>query len=295
VRRRARTRLDSGPGHGYAGGMIGSKRVAVVLPAYNAAKTLQRTVDEIPRDIVDDIILTDDASRDDTAALAERLGLHTLRHDANRGYGGNQKTCYTVALQRGADIVIMLHPDYQYTPRLVTAMASMLASEQFDAVLASRILGKGALEGGMPLYKYVANRGLTLVQNLLQGAKLSEYHTGYRAWTRDLLERLPLLECSDDFVFDNEMLAQALYFGFRVGEISCPTKYFAEASSINLQRSVVYGLGVLKTAARFRLQRLGLGRLPLFHDDPAMRLPRAGLPPARPKPPPRARRQHARR
>lgn len=258
--------------------MLADKKIAVVLPAYNAAKTLRRTFEEIPRDIVDDIILTDDASRDDTAALAESLGIHTVRHDANRGYGGNQKTCYTVALQRGADIVVMLHPDYQYTPRLLIAMASMIASEQFDVVLGSRILGSGALAGGMPLYKYIANRGLTLAQNILQGAHLSEYHTGYRAWSRAVLLRLPLLACSDDFVFDNEMLAQTLHFGFRVGEISCPTRYFAEASSINLRRSITYGFGVLGTAGRYRMQKMLRRRLPLFADDVALRLPMDGLP-----------------
>ncbi|MBB3172228.1 glycosyltransferase involved in cell wall biosynthesis [Endobacter medicaginis] len=258
--------------------MLADKKIAVVLPAYNAAKTLRRTFEEIPRDIVDDIILTDDASRDDTAALAESLGIHTVRHDANRGYGGNQKTCYTVALQRGADIVVMLHPDYQYTPRLLIAMASMIASEQFDVVLGSRILGSGALAGGMPLYKYIANRGLTLAQNILQGAHLSEYHTGYRAWSRAVLLRLPLLACSDDFVFDNEMLAQTLHFGFRVGEISCPTRYFAEASSINLRRSITYGFGVLGTAGRYRMQKMLRRRLSLFADDVALRLPMDGLP-----------------
>lgn len=258
--------------------MLADKKIAVVLPAYNAAKTLRRTFDEIPRDIVDDVILTDDASRDDTAALAESLGIHTVRHDANRGYGGNQKTCYTVALQRGADIVVMLHPDYQYTPRLLIAMASMIASEQFDVVLGSRILGSGALAGGMPLYKYIANRGLTLTQNVLQGAHLSEYHTGYRAWSRAVLMRLPLLACSDDFVFDNEMLAQTLHFGFRVGEISCPTRYFAEASSINLRRSITYGFGVLGTAGRYRLQRMMRRTLPLFRDEIGLRLPMDGLP-----------------
>jgi glycosyltransferase involved in cell wall biosynthesis len=244
--------------------MIAGKRIAVVLPAYNAAKTLRQTYSEIPHDIVDDIILTDDASSDNTAQIAQELGIHTIRHDRNRGYGGNQKTCYIAALARGADIVVMLHPDYQYTPRLVTAIASMIASEQFDVVLASRILGRGALAGGMPLYKYIANRVLTLVQNLLLGQKLSEYHTGYRAWSREVLASLPLTQCSEDFVFDNQMLAQATYFGFRIGEISCPTKYFAEASSINFRRSVVYGLGVLKVSAQFRLQRLGLVNLRLF-------------------------------
>jgi glycosyltransferase involved in cell wall biosynthesis len=246
--------------------MIAGKRIAVVLPAYNAAKTLQQTYDEIPHDIVDDVILVDDASRDDTVELAHSLGIHTLRHDRNRGYGGNQKTCYAAALIRGVDIVVMLHPDYQYTPRLVTAMASMIASEQYDVVLASRILGKGALKGGMPVYKYVANRILTLMQNLLVGQKLSEYHTGYRAWSRVVLERLPLLACSDDFVFDNQMLAQAIWFDFRIGEISCPTKYFPEASSIKLSRSLVYGLGVLRTSLSFRSSRLGLTRSQLFTD-----------------------------
>jgi glycosyltransferase involved in cell wall biosynthesis len=248
--------------------MLTGKKVIVVLPAYNAEKTLRQTVAEIPMDIVDDIILTDDASKDDTFALARELGLHAIRHDRNRGYGGNQKTCYTAALARGADIVVMLHPDYQYTPRLVSAMASMISSEQFDVVLASRILGRGALSGGMPFYKYVANRFLTLTQNILVGQKLSEYHSGYRAWSRTVLQRLPLLNCSDDFVFDNQMLAQAISNGFRIGEISCPTKYFPEASSINFSRSVVYGLGVLKTSVDFRLHRLGLAHPSIFADEP---------------------------
>jgi glycosyltransferase involved in cell wall biosynthesis len=252
--------------------MLASKKICVVLPAYNAARTLARTVAEIPRDVVDDIILTDDASGDETLSLARRMGLHAIAHETNRGYGGNQKTCYRAALARGADIVVMLHPDYQYTPKLVTAMASMIASEQFDVVLGSRILGTGALAGGMPRYKYVANRALTLIENILLGQKLSEYHTGYRAWSRAVLERLPLLACSDDFVFDNQMLAQALYFGFRVGEISCPTKYFSDASSIDFRRSVVYGLGVLRTAAQFRLQRAGLARMALFSGGEERRL-----------------------
>jgi glycosyltransferase involved in cell wall biosynthesis len=252
--------------------MLDHKRIAVVLPAYNAAKTLRQTYAEIPHDIVDDIILTDDASSDDTVALARELGIHTIRHDRNRGYGGNQKTCYAAALARGADIVVMLHPDYQYTPRLVTAMASMLTSGQFDAVLASRILGRGALRGGMPLYKYVANRILTLAENIMLGIKLSEYHTGYRAWTRAVLERLPLLACSDDFVFDNQMIAQAVQCGFSIGEISCPTKYFPEASSINFRRSTIYGFGVLRTALDFRLHRLGVYTAPIFADAPAARL-----------------------
>lgn len=247
--------------------MLLGRRVTVVLPAYNAVATLERTVAEIPMDVVDDIILTDDHSRDDTAELSRRLGLHTIRHDRNRGYGGNQKTCYAAALARGADIVVMLHPDYQYSPRLVTAMASMIASGHYDIVLGSRILGKGALAGGMPLYKYIANRGLTLAENILAGQRLSEYHTGYRAWSRQVLERLPLLRCSDDFVFDNEMLAQAIRFDFNIGEISCPTRYFEEASSINFRRSVTYGLGVLKTAAKLWADRKGLIRSPLFADS----------------------------
>jgi glycosyltransferase involved in cell wall biosynthesis len=246
--------------------MLSNKRIVVVLPAYNAAKTLQRTFDELPHDIVDDVILTDDASRDQTAELAERLGIRTIRHDVNRGYGGNQKTCYAAALASGADVVVMLHPDYQYTPKLVTAMASMIVSEQFDAVLGSRILGRGALSGGMPVYKYVSNRFLTLTQNVLVNYKLSEYHTGYRAWSRELLQSLPLMRCSDDFVFDNQMLAQAIYFGFRIGEISCPTKYFPEASSINFRRSLTYGIGVLKTSVEFRLHRWGLSHSELFSE-----------------------------
>jgi glycosyltransferase involved in cell wall biosynthesis len=259
--------------------MLNNKKVVVVLPAYNAAKTLRRTVEEIPRGIVDEVILTDDASRDNTAALALELGLITIRHDHNRGYGGNQKTCYTAALAHGADIVVMLHPDYQYTPRLVSAMASMIAYGEYDAVLASRILGRGALEGGMPLYKYIANRGLTFIENLLIGHKMSEYHSGYRAWSRELLQRLPLLSCSDDFVFDNQMIVQAIYFGFRVGEISCPTKYFKEASSINFQRSVKYGFGVLGTALDLRLKKLGLAKPAFLADVPLERLPLEGSAP----------------
>ncbi|MBV8523998.1 MAG: glycosyltransferase family 2 protein [Acetobacteraceae bacterium] len=255
--------------------MIRGFKVAVVLPAYNAVRTLKQTFNEIPTEIVDDIILTDDASSDQTAELSSRLGIHTIRHDHNRGYGGNQKTCYTAALARGAGIVVMLHPDYQYTPKLIPAMASMIASEQNDVVLGSRILGRGAVQGGMPVYKYVSNRVLTLAQNLLMGQKLSEYHTGYRAWSRRVLERLPLLQCSDDFVFDNQMLAQAIYFGFQIGEISCPTRYFPEASSINFRRSVVYGLAVLRTSLQFRLQRLGLARYPIFADAIEARLPAA--------------------
>jgi glycosyltransferase involved in cell wall biosynthesis len=246
--------------------LLNSRKIAVVLPAYNAVRTLRQTVQEIPREIVDDIILTDDCSSDGTASFARELGLHTLRHDKNRGYGGNQKTCYTAALNRGADIVVMLHPDYQYTPKLVSAMAAMIAYEQFDVVLGSRILGRGALSGGMPLYKYISNRALTFAENLLISQKFSEYHTGYRAWHRSVLDRLPLLSCSDDFVFDNQMLVQAVYYGFRVGEVSCPTKYFPEASSISFRRSVIYGLGVMRTALQFRLKKLGLAG-PSFLDD----------------------------
>ncbi|MBB6147037.1 glycosyltransferase involved in cell wall biosynthesis [Silvibacterium bohemicum] len=253
--------------------MLNDKRIAVVLPAYNASRTLQRTVDEIPREIVDDIILTDDASSDDTFLISQQLGIETIQHERNRGYGGNQKTCYAAALARGADVVVMLHPDYQYTPKLVAAMASMIIYGEYDCVFASRILGGGARRGGMPLYKYISNRVLTLAQNLIMGQKMSEYHTGYRAWSRAVLERLPLLACSDDFVFDNQMLVQALYFGFRVGEISCPTKYFAEASSINFQRSVVYGLGVVRTALDFRMKKLRLANPAFLADAPNRRLP----------------------
>lgn len=252
--------------------MINGKRVAVVLPAYNAELTLVSTYNDIPKDVVDDVILVDDRSSDGTAALSRKLGIHTIEHEANLGYGGNQKTCYKAALERGADVVVMLHPDYQYSPKLVTAMAAMVAGGEFDAVMASRILGVGALQGGMPLYKYVSNRFLTAAQNLLVRHKLSEYHTGYRAWSRPLLESLPLASNSNDFVFDNEMLAQAIYFGWRIGEISCPTRYFPEASSINFQRSVVYGFGVLRTSLCFRLQRWGLGRFPIFQDAAEHRL-----------------------
>jgi glycosyltransferase involved in cell wall biosynthesis len=246
--------------------MLNNYRIAVVLPAYNASRTLQRTVDEIPKDIVDDIILTDDASSDDTLQISRQLGIETISHDRNRGYGANQKTCYYVALERGADIVVMLHPDYQYTPKLVTAMASMIVYGEYDCVLGSRILGGGARHGGMPLYKYISNRALTFAQNLIMAQKTSEYHTGYRAWSRKVLERLPLLRCSDDFVFDNQMLVQAIHFGFRIGEISCPTKYFPEASSINFRRSLTYGLGVMQTTFQYRLRNLGLAN-PAFLQD----------------------------
>ena len=244
--------------------MLNGKKIVVVLPAYNAAKTLEMTYNEIPFEFVDEVVLVDDASRDETAEVARRLGIRTVIHPENRGYGGNQKTCYKTALEHGADIVVMLHPDYQYTPHLVTAMASMIAYGEFDAVLASRILGIGALKGGMPLYKYVANRFLTCVENLLLGHKLSEYHTGYRAFSREILEQLPLDSNSEDFVFDNQMLAQIVWSGYRIGEVSCPTKYFADASSINFRRSVTYGLGVLKTALQFRLCKMGLMKAAIF-------------------------------
>ena len=238
--------------------MIAGQRVCVVMPAYNAEKTLRRTVAEIDRALADDVILVDDRSNDRTVEVARDLGLRVIVHEKNRGYGGNQKTCYTEALSRGADIVVMLHPDYQYSPLLLPAMAAMIASGHFDAVLGSRILGVGAIAGGMPVWKYVANRFLTATENLLLGYKLAEYHTGYRAFSRRLLETLPLEENSDDFVFDNQMLAQAIWFGFQIGEISCPARYFAEASSINFSRSVRYGLGVLSTAVEYRAARLGL-------------------------------------
>ncbi len=225
----------------------------VVLPAYNAEKTLKDTHDEIPGDIVDDIILVDDASSDHTVELANKLNLKTIVHPDNKGYGGNQKTCYREALKAGADIVIMLHPDYQYSPKLIASMAHLVASRHFDVVIGSRILGTGALKGGMPLYKYISNRFLTLIQNLMLGYKLSEYHTGYRAFSRKVLELLPLEENSDDFLFDNQMLAQCIYNKFEIGEISCPTKYFPEASSINFIRSVEYGFGVLITSLQFFL------------------------------------------
>jgi glycosyltransferase involved in cell wall biosynthesis len=243
--------------------MINGKRVAVVMPAYNAEKTLEMTVRELS-DVVDIKILVDDSSKDQTAPLSRKLGVRTFVHDANYGYGRNQQTCYREALAAGADIVVMVHPDYQYTPSLVPAMAGMIASGVYDMVLGSRILGAGALKGGMPLYKFVFNRMLTAFQNIFLGVKLSEYHTGFRAFSRELLETLPLLENSDDFVFDNQMIAQAVMFGFSIGEISCPTKYFEEASSINFKRSVQYGLGVLATTARFVAHKWGVIHAPAF-------------------------------
>lgn len=243
--------------------MINGKRIAVVMPAYNAEKTLHATVGEIP-ELVDIRILVDDHSRDNTVEVARQLGLHVFQHDRNYGYGRNQMTCYREALAAGADVVIMLHPDYQYTPLLITAMASMVAYDVYDVVLGSRIIGGRALLGGMPIYKYISNRALTAFENLFLRVKLSEYHTGYRAFSRKVLTDLPLLENSDDFVFDNQMLAQCVHFGFRIGEVSCPTKYFEEASSINFRRSVTYGLGVVGTTLSFGLQRAGLLHLPRF-------------------------------
>jgi glycosyltransferase involved in cell wall biosynthesis len=237
--------------------MLNGKKIIVVMPAYNAEKTLQQTYAEIPLDLVDEVVLTDDCSRDSTSAMAESLGITTLRHLKNRGYGGNQKTCYAYALKQGADIVVMLHPDYQYTPKLVTAMSSMIAYDVYDLVLGSRILGQSALAGGMPLYKYIANRFLTLFQNICLKQKLSEYHTGYRAFSRTVLESLCLEENSDDFIFDNQMITQAVQHRFRIGEVSCPTKYFADASSINFTRSVRYGLGCVWNSLLYVCARMG--------------------------------------
>jgi len=246
--------------------MINGKSVAVVMPAYNASKTLAKTVRELPN-IVDTTILVDDRSTDGTVELAKTMGLQVFVHDHNYGYGRNQQTCYREALARGADIVVMVHPDYQYTPLLVTAMASMIAFGVYDVVLGSRILGGGALKGGMPVYKYVANRFLTAFQNALTGAKLSEFHTGFRAFARNVLQTLPLLENSDDFVFDNEVLAQCICFNYRIGEISCPTKYFEDASSVNFSTSLKYGFGVLRTTLMCRLQTLGIAHYKLFNPN----------------------------
>ncbi|WP_084442281.1 glycosyltransferase [Termitidicoccus mucosus] len=240
--------------------MIGNKNICVVMPAYNAGKTLEQTVAAIDRTVADEIIVVDDGSHDDTREVARRLGVGYVFHRTNHGYGGNQKTCYAFALGTKADVVVMVHPDYQYEPRLLPALAGMVASGVYDAAIASRILGRGALKGGMPLYKYISNRALTLFQNLLLGLKLSEYHTGYRAFSRRVLETLPLLANSDDFVFDNQMLAQCRAWDFEIAEISCPTKYFPEASSINFARSVKYGFGVLRVSIGFRLLRMGLAR-----------------------------------
>jgi glycosyltransferase involved in cell wall biosynthesis len=240
------------------------KKIVVVMPAYNAALTIEKTYREIPLDLVDEVVVTDDASSDDTVEVARKLGLHTLVHEKNRGYGGNQKTCYAEALKLGADVIVMLHPDYQYTPKLLPAMIGLITDGPFDAVIGSRILGGSARAGGMPLYKYFSNRLLTATQNLLAGAKLSEYHTGYRAFSREVVERLALEENSDDFVFDNQMLAQVIHAGFKIGEVSCPAAYFEEASSINFGRSVKYGLGVLGVSVQLFLQRKGLASFKIF-------------------------------
>jgi glycosyltransferase involved in cell wall biosynthesis len=247
--------------------MLNGKKVIVVLPAYNAEKTLEDTYNEIPLDIVDKVLMVDDNSIDNTVALAKKIGIETVVHDRNYGYGRNQKTCYQEALQHKADIIVMVHPDYQYNPKLITAMASMIAFDVYDVVLGSRIIGGGALKGGMPVYKYVANRFLTAFENIMLGSKLSEFHTGYRAFSRRVLETLPLNENSDDFVFDNEMLAQIIYFGYRIGEISCPTRYFKEASSVDFKRSVIYGIGVILTSLKFFLHLYNLKKDPLFRQD----------------------------
>lgn len=241
--------------------MIDGKKVVVVFPAYNAEKTLEQTYKELPMDIVDETVLVDDASKDDTASLARKLGInHVIVHDENKGYGGNQKSCYKKALEVGGDIIIMVHPDYQYTPLLVKSMCSIIANGVFPVVYASRILGKGALSGGMPIYKYIANRLLTLFQNILMNQKLSEYHTGYRAFDRKVFDHIDIEKNSDDFVFDNQITAQIFFAGFEIGEVTCPTKYFDDASSINFKRSAIYGLGVLNVSIQYRLQKLGIGR-----------------------------------
>lgn len=248
--------------------MINGNKLVVVLPAYNAAKTLKATYDEIPFDIVDEVVLVDDASKDNTVDHAREIGIqHIVRHEANRGYGGNQKSCYAKARELGADIVVMLHPDYQYTPKLVRAIASVIAHEVYPVVYASRILGKGALRGGMPIYKYIANRLLTGFQNWLIGQKLSEYHTGYRAFHTRIFNHIDIESNSDDFVFDNEMTAQIFYAGFEIGEVTCPTRYFDDASSINFRRSVKYGLGVLRVSVQYRLQKIGLGNFRIFKNS----------------------------
>lgn len=248
--------------------MVNGKKVVVIMPAYNAGKTLEKTYREIPLDSVDEVILTDDRSVDNTVEIAKKLGVHhVIVHETNRGYGGNQKTCYNKALEVGADIIVMVHPDYQYTPKLIVPMVSLIANEVYPVVIASRILGKGALKGGMPYYKWVANRLLTLIQNSLMGQKLSEYHTGYRAYTREVLESIPYNDNSEDFVFDNQFLAQILYRGNEIAEITCPTQYFKEASSINFRRSSIYGLGVLKVSLQYFFAKLGF-KVMLFKKRP---------------------------
>ena len=247
--------------------MINGKKIIVVLPAYNAEKTLIQTYEEIPKDIADDMILVDDGSRDNTAEISKKLGIQTIIHPSNKGYGANQKTCYQEALKKNPDIIIMLHPDYQYSPKLILAMASMISSGLYDVVLASRILGRGALRGGMPIYKYIANRVLTMVENYMLGYKLTEYHTGYRAYSSEVLKNIPFTKNSDDFVFDNEILAQIIYFKYRIAEISCPTMYFPEASSINFSRSVKYGFGVLATGLKFLIHKMKIKKVSIFVKD----------------------------
>lgn len=247
--------------------MIQGKKLVAILPAYNAAKTLKKTYDEIPFDIVDDVVLVDDMSTDNTSALAKEIGIkHVIRHEKNKGYGGNQKTCYNKALELDADIVVMLHPDYQYTPKLIHSMAYLIANDVYHVVIGSRILGKGALKGGMPMYKYIANRFLTLTQNILMSQKLSEYHTGYRMFSAEVLNAVHYNRNSDDFIFDNQMLAQICYEGYEIAEITCPTKYFEEASSINFKRSSEYGLGVLGVSFLYFFNKIGLAKSKLFHD-----------------------------
>lgn len=242
--------------------MINGKKIVIVLPAYNAALTLENTYKEIPFDIVDEVVLVDDSSKDNTLEVGKQLGIkHIIKHEVNRGYGGNQKSCYTKALELGADIVIMLHPDYQYTPKLIHSMAYLISNDLYQVVLGSRILGKGALKGGMPIYKYFFNRMLTFIQNVLVNQKLSEYHTGYRAFTKEVLLRIKFNQNSDDFVFDNQMLSQIIYAGYEIAEVTCPTKYFEEASSINFSRSMTYGIGVLKTSLEHRLNKWGMLKL----------------------------------
>ena len=247
--------------------MINGKKVMVIMPAYNADKTLIKTYNEIPKEVVDNIILTDDASTDRTVEIAKKLNLKLLIHDKNKGYGANQKTCYKVALEAGADIVIMLHADYQYSPKLIPAIAHLLTTGDYDVVLASKILGKGALKGGMPLYKYISNRILTFIENILLNQKLSEYHTGYRAYSKEVLENIPFMKNSDDFIFDNEILAQITFFGYRIAELSCPTKYFSDASSINLRGSIKYGFGVLGTSLKYLLHKYGIRKFSIFIKD----------------------------
>ncbi|WP_013629687.1 glycosyltransferase family 2 protein [Rubinisphaera brasiliensis] len=252
--------------------MLNGKKVVVVLPAYKAGKTLERTYALLDKELIDEVLLVDDAGGDNTAEIARQMGITTFQHSSNLGYGANQKTCYREALRRGADVVVMVHPDYQYEPRLAVALASLVATGVYDAAIGSRMLTGTALKGGMPLYKFIANKLLTAFQNTMIGASLSEYHTGYRAFSRDVLETLPLLGNSDDFVFDNQMLTQVVAFNYQIGEISCPTKYFEEASSINLRRSITYGFGVLRTSIKYRLWKLGLINTSSYRNSPTLRL-----------------------